>query len=77
MTTLTTVCGMLPLAIGLGEGAELMRPLAMAVVGGLLVSMVLTLFVVPSIYLIVSPVAGKLMKWLRGAAAEDGADSTK
>ncbi len=68
MTTLTTVFGMLPLAIGLGEGADLMRPLAIAVVGGLLVSMILTLIVVPSIYLIVSPVAEKLMKFVSGAA---------
>ena len=72
MTTLTTVCGMLPLAIGLGEGAELMRPLAIAVVGGLMVSMVLTLFVVPSIYLIVSPVAEKLTDWLTGTTVDDG-----
>ncbi len=68
MTTLTTVCGMLPLAIGLGEGAEIMRPLAIAVVGGLLVSMALTLFVVPSIYLIIAPIAEKLREWLTGAS---------
>ena len=70
MTTLTTICGMLPLAIGLGEGAELMRPLALSVIGGLLVAMVLTLLVVPSIYLIVSPAAEKLKQWVTGAAVE-------
>ena len=70
MTTLTTVCGMLPLAIGLGEGAELMRPLAIAVVGGLMVSMALTLFVVPSLYLIVAPISEKLTQWLTGASSE-------
>ena len=47
MTTLTTVFGMLPLALGIGEGSELMQPLAIAVVGGLSVSTLLTLFVVP------------------------------
>lgn len=67
MTTLTTVCGMLPLAIGMGEGSELMRPLAIAVVGGLLVSMVLTLFVVPSLYLIINTFSEKLKQTLTGS----------
>src|SRR5690606_20687032 len=52
MTTITTVLGMTPLALGLGEGSEMMRPLAVAVVGGLTVSTVLTLFVVPCAYVI-------------------------
>ncbi len=67
MTTLTTVCGMLPLAIGLGEGAELMRPLALTVVGGLLTAMVLTLIIVPSIYLIVAPISERAMNWISKA----------
>ncbi len=54
MTTSTTVLGMTPLAIGLGEGAEIMQPLALAVIGGLLMAMLLTLFVVPCLYHIVS-----------------------
>ncbi len=69
MTTFTTVFGMLPLAIGLGEGAELMRPLAVSVVGGLLVSMVLTLFVVPCLYVIVNSAADWLKSFLTGRAA--------
>jgi CzcA family heavy metal efflux pump len=52
MTSLTTGVGMLPLALGIGEGSSLMQPLAIAVVGGLGVSTILTLFVVPSAYLI-------------------------
>ena len=60
MTTFTTVLGMVPLAIGLGEGAEIMRPLALAVVGGLLSAMFLTLFVVPCLYVIVSRVAERV-----------------
>jgi hydrophobe/amphiphile efflux-1 (HAE1) family protein len=66
MTTLTTVCGMLPLAIGLGEGSELMRPLAIAVVGGLLVSMFLTLFVVPSLYLIITGMGERMKEFFTG-----------
>lgn len=66
MTTFTTVFGMLPLAIGLGEGAELMRPLAIAVVGGLLVSMILTLFVIPCLYLIINGAADGLKSFLTG-----------
>ncbi|MCS7183370.1 MAG: efflux RND transporter permease subunit [Thermoanaerobaculum sp.] len=51
MTVSTTVVGMLPLALNPAEGAELMSPLAVAVIGGLVVSTALTLFVVPSAYL--------------------------
>ncbi|WP_455376475.1 efflux RND transporter permease subunit [Kaarinaea lacus] len=50
MTTLTTVVGMLPLALGLGEGAEMLQPLAVTIVAGLTFSMVVSLLVVPSIY---------------------------
>ncbi|TVR35516.1 MAG: efflux RND transporter permease subunit [Balneolaceae bacterium] len=67
MTTLTTVCGMLPLAIGMGEGSELMRPLAISVVGGLLVSMFLTLFVVPSLYIIINTFSEWLKRTLTGS----------
>ncbi|MCH8501947.1 MAG: efflux RND transporter permease subunit [Aliidiomarina sp.] len=64
MTTLTTVLGMLPLALGIGEGAEIMHPLALTVVGGLLSAMLLTLFVVPAFYLIVNGVAERLVAFL-------------
>lgn len=50
MTTLTTVVGMLPLALGLGEGAEMLQPLAVTIVAGLSFSMIVSLLVVPSIY---------------------------
>jgi multidrug efflux pump subunit AcrB len=61
MTTLTSVLGMLPLAIGMGEGSELMRPLAVAMCGGVLVSTLLTLFVVPSAYVILNRGAERLI----------------
>jgi HAE1 family hydrophobic/amphiphilic exporter-1 len=50
MTTLTTIIDLLPLALGLGEGAEATSPLAIAVVGGLSFALVLTLFFVPYVY---------------------------
>lgn len=50
MTTLTTVVGMLPLALGWGEGAEMLQPLAVTIVAGLLFSMFVSLLIVPSIY---------------------------
>jgi CzcA family heavy metal efflux pump len=49
MTTLCTLFGLLPLALGLGAGSELQRPLALAVIGGLALSTPITLFVVPTI----------------------------
>jgi CzcA family heavy metal efflux pump len=66
MTTITTACGMLPLALGIGQGSELMQPLALAVVGGLTVSTLLTLFVVPSAYIILNGGAERLVTWLTG-----------
>lgn len=50
MTTLTTTLGLLPLAIGLGDGAELRAPMGITVIGGLLVSTLLTLVVIPVMY---------------------------
>ncbi|MCG8456312.1 MAG: efflux RND transporter permease subunit, partial [Holophagales bacterium] len=50
MTTATTVLGLLPMAIGLGEGAELRAPMAMVVIGGLLTATFLTLVVIPVVY---------------------------
>jgi multidrug efflux pump subunit AcrB len=47
MTTLCTLVGLIPLALGLGAGAELQRPLALGVIGGLVVSTMVTLFLVP------------------------------
>jgi hydrophobic/amphiphilic exporter-1 (mainly G- bacteria), HAE1 family len=50
ITTATTVLGLMPLALGIGAGAEVQQPLAVAVIGGLLSSTVLTLGVVPAVY---------------------------
>ncbi len=50
MTALATVAGMLPLALGWGAGSEMLRPLAIAVIGGILASMVLSLVVTPAVH---------------------------
>jgi len=52
MTSITTIIGLSPLVFGWGEGLEMLRPLAITVVGGLSGSMVLTLFVIPCVYTI-------------------------
>ncbi|MEO0574394.1 MAG: efflux RND transporter permease subunit [Pseudomonadota bacterium] len=50
MTTLTTALGLLPMALGIGEGAEVRTPMAITVIGGLLTSTLLTLLVIPVVY---------------------------
>ncbi len=55
MTTTTTVLGLTPLALGVGEGADAQAPLARAVIGGLVVSTLVTLVLVPAIYSLVHP----------------------
>jgi multidrug efflux pump subunit AcrB len=50
MTACAAICGMLPLAFALGSGSQMLQPLAIAVIGGLGISMVLSLIVTPVIY---------------------------
>ena len=50
MTTLCTLFGLVPLALGIGAGAELQRPLALAVIGGLSLSTLITVYLIPSLY---------------------------
>jgi multidrug efflux pump len=62
MTTMGALLGALPLAIGSGEGAEMRKPLGIAIVGGLIVSQALTLYTTPVVYLYID----RLQIWLRG-----------
>ena len=62
MTACSTIAGVLPIAIGFGAGAESRRPLGVAVVGGMLTSTFLTLFVVPVVYTLFSDLAGRFSR---------------
>ena len=60
MTALTTMLGLLPLALGIGEGTEMNQPMAIVVIGGLLTSTLLTLFIVPIIYSLIDQETRKM-----------------
>lgn len=76
MTTAAAVLGMLPLALALGEGTETQAPLATAVIGGLLTSTALTLFVVPCVYLLFDRLGERLVRH-RDTPQAKPADSDK
>src|SRR5207237_9772575 len=68
MTTLATIAGLAPLALGIGAGAELQRPLALAVIGGLILSTAVSLFLMPALL--------RLSFWRRtDSASATGADA--
>ena len=65
MTTMAALLGAIPLAAGLGTGAELRKPLGIAVVGGLLLSQTLTLFTTPVVYLAIEKLRMRFAAWKR------------
>ncbi|MBX3732104.1 MAG: efflux RND transporter permease subunit [Verrucomicrobiae bacterium] len=64
MTALSTIAGILPIAIGFGAGAESRRPMGIAVVGGMLTSTFLTLFIIPVVYTLFSDAGARLARRL-------------
>ena len=63
MTTMVAILAALPIAIGLGAGSELRRPLGIALIGGLLISQSLTLLSTPALYVIFSCLAARRKAW--------------
>lgn len=74
MTTATTVLAMMPLALGLGEGSEIQSPIAIVTIAGLVLSTMLTLALVPTVYSVVDDMTAWFVRVVvrRGRAAEDG-----
>jgi len=72
MTTLAMIFGMVPLALGLGAGAEMRAPMARAVIGGLITSTLLTLLVVPVMYTILDDISGWFSRRWKGRKKESG-----
>jgi multidrug efflux pump len=70
MTTMAALLGAVPLAFGSGVGSELRKPLGISIIGGLLVSQVLTLFTTPVVYLWFGRIAAWVARF-RGAQPED------
>ncbi|HEX7466939.1 MAG TPA: efflux RND transporter permease subunit, partial [Usitatibacter sp.] len=70
MTTMAAMLGAIPLALGIGDGAELRRPLGISIVGGLLVSQLLTLYTTPVIYLYLD----RFRLWARGKRRSPSVD---
>jgi HAE1 family hydrophobic/amphiphilic exporter-1 len=62
MTTLTTILALLPLTLNIGEGSSLRSPMAIAVVGGLITSTLMSLIVIPCVYYLLEQAKNKMLK---------------
>jgi multidrug efflux pump len=76
MTTFAALFGALPLMLGTGMGAELRHPLGISIVGGLLVSQLLTLFTTPVIYIYFDRWARQFKAWRAGGRAQSAPQAT-
>ena len=76
MTTFAALLGALPLLLGGGTGHELRRPLGLAIIGGLLVSQVLTLFTTPVIYLMFDRLSERFSKKKANASSSESGEGT-
>ncbi len=76
MTAVSTIAGMIPVAIGLGSGAETRAPMGTAIVGGMVTSTILTLIVIPVMYSVMDDLAGKIKRLILPAAATAGGTSS-
>jgi hypothetical protein len=76
MTALSTIAGMIPVAIGLGSGAETRAPMGTAIVGGMVTSTVLTLVVIPVVYSLLDDLAVWSKRRFWGTATADVAASS-
>ena len=77
MTALTSIIGMLPSAFAFGEGGEMMQPLSVVVIGGLSVSTLVTLVLIPTIYIIFDNIETSVKKKLRKIFNKDSDDEPK
>ena len=76
MTTMAAIMGALPIALGYGAGSEARRPLGVAVVGGLLVSQLLTLYITPVFYLYMESFMERVQAWRHKSHAAGGVEAT-
>ncbi|RZA12290.1 MAG: efflux RND transporter permease subunit, partial [Proteobacteria bacterium] len=76
MTTLAMIFGMLPMAIGMGEGGETQAPMGRAVIGGVITSTLLTLVVVPVAYTYLDALGKRAVRWFRRHEEHAAADES-